>query len=317
VSTPRSEPPSGLAGAKVAKVDRVEWIWIPDAQTQVNALQNGEIDVIQAPPHDLLPLLAQDRNVRLFDSNPIGSQYEFRFNTLLKPFDDPKIRHAAMVAFGQEEFLKATIGDPKYYKVCKAPFVCGTPLGSDDGMKDVLNQDAARARTLLKDAGYDGTPVVLMQATDIPAMANLAPVAKAQLEAAGFKVEVQAMDWQTLVARRTRKDPADKGGWNALFTYSGAADILNPAMANLFNASCAKATYGWPCDAEIERLRDAYAKETDPAKQKQIAMELQKHWVDAPTFVNLGQLYQPSALRTTVDGMMAAPATVFWNITKK
>ena len=52
-------------------------------------------------------------------------------------------------------------------------------------------------------------------------------------------------------------------------------------------------------------------------KQKQIAMELQKRWVEAPTFVDLGQLYQPSALRTNIDGMLAAPATVFWNITKK
>ena len=37
---PRSEPASGLAGGKVAKVDRIEWLWIPDAQTQVNALLN-------------------------------------------------------------------------------------------------------------------------------------------------------------------------------------------------------------------------------------------------------------------------------------
>jgi peptide/nickel transport system substrate-binding protein len=128
---------------------------------------------------------------------------------------------------------------------------------------------------------------------------------------------MQSMDWQTLVARRAKKDPPDKGGWSALFTYSGAADILNPVSANLFNASCDKATYGWPCDAEIEKLRDAFARETDPAKQKQIAMELQKRWVEAPTFVDLGQLYQPSALRTNIDGMLAAPATVFWNITKK
>src|SRR6266700_5256376 len=167
---PRDEPPSGLAGGKVAKVDRVEWIWIPDALTQVNALENGEIDIVQAPPHDLLPILAKDKNIKLFDANPIGSQYQFRFNTLIKPFDDPRIRHAAMVAFGQEDFLKAAIGDPKYYKVCKAPFVCGTPLGSDEGMKDVLNQDAAAARALLGRAGYDGAPVVLMQATDVAAM---------------------------------------------------------------------------------------------------------------------------------------------------
>jgi peptide/nickel transport system substrate-binding protein len=317
VSTPRNEPPSGLAGGKVARVDRIEWLWIADPQTQVNALQNGEIDVIQAPPHDLLPLLAKDRNVRLVGSNPLGSQYEFRFNTLLKPFDNPKIRHAAMVAFGQEAFLKATIGDPAYYEICKAPFVCGTPLGSDEAMQDVLNQDAPRARDLLKEAGYDGTPVVLLQATDVAAMANLAPVAKAQLEAAGFKVDLHPMAWQSVVARRMRKEPADKGGWNALFTFSGATDILNPVAANLFNASCEKAPYGWPCDPEIERLRDAFAKETDPAKQKQIAMTLQKHWVDAPTFVPLGQLYQPSAVRVGVDGMLPAPATVFWNVTKK
>ena len=69
---PRSEPASGLAGGKVAKVDRVEWIWIADAQTQVNALLKGEVDIIEAPPHDLLPLLAADKNVELFVWNPAG-----------------------------------------------------------------------------------------------------------------------------------------------------------------------------------------------------------------------------------------------------
>ena len=48
-------------------------------------------------------------------------------------------------------------------------------------------------------------------------------MAKAQLEAAGFKVDLQLMDWQTLVAPRAKKDPADKGGWNALFTFSGGS----------------------------------------------------------------------------------------------
>ena len=42
---PRAEPPSRLAGGKVAKVDRVEWIAIPDPQTAVNALLAGEIDM--------------------------------------------------------------------------------------------------------------------------------------------------------------------------------------------------------------------------------------------------------------------------------
>jgi peptide/nickel transport system substrate-binding protein len=314
---PRPEPPSGLAGGKIAKFDRIEWIWIPDAQTQVAALQNGEVDMLESPGPDLYPIMAADKNIKLFDGNPLGNQYALRFNTLFKPFDNPKIRHAAMVAFGQEDFLKGSIGDPKYYKVCKAVFVCGTPLGSEEGMADVLNGNAAKAKELLKEAGYDGTPVELLQSTDLTVLTNMAPVAKAQLEAAGFKVNIQAMDWQTLVARRTKKDPPDKGGWNAFITSWVAADILNPVSAAFFNASCDKALFGWPCDETIEKMRDQFAKESDPAKQKQIAIDLQKYWVDHPTHVHLGQWYQPIALRADIEGMMVAPAAVFWNMSRK
>ena len=57
---PRSEPPSGMAGGKVVKVDRVEWRVIADQQTAVNALIAGEIDFIEQPAHDLLPVLVKD-----------------------------------------------------------------------------------------------------------------------------------------------------------------------------------------------------------------------------------------------------------------
>jgi peptide/nickel transport system substrate-binding protein len=52
---PRKEPPSWTSGGKVVKVDRVEWITMPDAQTAVNALQSGDIDFMENPPWDLLP----------------------------------------------------------------------------------------------------------------------------------------------------------------------------------------------------------------------------------------------------------------------
>jgi peptide/nickel transport system substrate-binding protein len=93
---PRSEPPSGLAGGKVAKVDRVEWITIPDQQTQVNALLNGEIDMVEIVPPDLLPLLQKDKNIKVLTVNKAGRQYDMRFNVLHKPFDNPKIREAVL-----------------------------------------------------------------------------------------------------------------------------------------------------------------------------------------------------------------------------
>src|ERR1700733_3849111 len=39
---PRKEPPSWASGGKVVKVDRVEWLYIPDAMTKVAALNAGE-----------------------------------------------------------------------------------------------------------------------------------------------------------------------------------------------------------------------------------------------------------------------------------
>jgi peptide/nickel transport system substrate-binding protein len=313
---PRSEPASGLAGGKIAKVDRVEWLAISDHQQAVNALLAGEIDYIENPPFDLMPLVKGDANVKLVDYNPLGLQYTFRPNHLHKPFDDPKIRRALWYAFNQKDFLQAVVGDPAYYKVCKAMFVCGTALASEKGMEGLLESNFQKARDLLKEANYDGTPVVLMQSTDLVVLTNLAPVAKSLMERAGFKVDMQAMDWQTLVARRAKKDPPNAGGWNAFLTAWVAADILNPVMAGFANAGCDKAMFGWPCDQETEKLRDQFARETDPKKQKEIAEAVQVRNTQATTHLFLGQWYAPIAARKNVNGIMTAPVPVFWNVSK-
>ena len=314
---PRAEPPSGFAGGKVVKVDRVEWIWIADAQTQVNALLSGEIDLIEAPPHDLLPLLVSDANVKLLVVAPMGRQYAFRFNVLHKPFDNAKVRQAVTYALNQKDFVESTIGDAKYYVTCKSLYPCGSPLETSKGWEDKLDSNFAKAKALLAEAGYDGTPVVLMQSTDVGSLSNLAPVAKSLMEKAGLKVDLQAMDWQTLVSRRSKKDPLASGGWSVFLTSWGSVDVLDPVSTNFLNASCDKATFGWPCDAELERLRDAFAKETDPAKQKAIAEAVSVRAAEYPTHVPLGQYTAPVAFRTNVTGVLVATNISFWNIEKK
>ncbi|HEY0438655.1 MAG TPA: ABC transporter substrate-binding protein [Xanthobacteraceae bacterium] len=314
---PRSEPSSGLAGGKVVKVDRVEWLAISDQQQTVNALLAGEIDYIEQPSHDLLPLLKADNAIKLVDSNPLGNQYTFRPNHLQKPFDNPKVRQALLYAFNQKDFLNATMGNPEYYKTCKALFVCGSTLGSEKGMEDVLESNVQKAQALLKEANYDGTPIVLLHSTDLQVLTNLAPVAKQLMEKAGFKVDMQSMDWQTVVARRVKKDPANAGGWHGMLTSWVSADVLNPVMTGFVNASCDKAAFGWPCDPQLEKLRDDFARATDPAKQKEIAEAVQLREREVVTHIWLGQWYQPVAARKTIDGILVAPAPVFWNVTKK
>jgi peptide/nickel transport system substrate-binding protein len=313
----RSEAPSALAGGKVARVDRVEWRAIADHQTAVNALLGGEIDLIEAPLHDLLPVLRQDANVKLVDINPLGLQYTFRFNSLHKPFDDAKVRQAVFYALNQEDFLKATVGEPAYYRVCRSFYPCGSPLETSKGMEGLLEANEVKARQLLTEAGYDGTPIVLMHSTDLASLANLAPVAKSLMEKAGFKVDMQSMDWQTLVARRAKKEPPAQGGWHAFLTAWVAADILDPVMMGFLNAGCDKAMFGWPCDEKIESLRDQYARATDLAQRKAIAEAAQVRATLYPTHIPLGQWFQPAAMRKNIDGMVQAPVAVFWNVEKK
>jgi peptide/nickel transport system substrate-binding protein len=312
---PRAEPPSGLAGGKVVKVDRVEWVVIADQQTAASALLAGEVDLIEQPSHDLLPMFKKDPNIQFGDWSSLGNQYVFRFNSLTKPFDNQKMRQALWYALNQEDFLKAVIGDPKYYKVCKSMFYCGTPLASNKGMNGLLESNFKKARELLKEAGYDGTPIVLLHSTDRHVYANLAPVAKSLMEKAGLKVDMQSMDWQTVVTRRSKKDPAAQGGWN--ITITSTNNVLNPLESSYLSAACEKTTFGWPCDAEIERLRTAFSRETDPAKQKALAEAVQLRAVEYPVYIPLGQWYQPMAARKSIGGLLVAPVPAFWNMTKK
>lgn len=315
---PRSEPPSWGAGGKVVKVDRLEWISMPDHQTAVNALISGEIDLMEAPPHDLLPVLEAEASVQLFEWNTLGNQYMFRFNSLHPPFDNPKIRRAALEALNQEDFLKAVIGDPRYYKTCAAMFVCGTTFATDKGGEVMLKSDFERSKQLLKEAGYDGTPVVLLHSTDLVVLANLAPVAKQLLEKGGFKVDMVSMDWQSLVARRAKKDKPAEGGWSAFMTSWVAADILNPISTAGLNATGEKGWFGWFDDPKLEAMKRAFAEETDLAKQKKIAEEIQVYVAtEGTTHGWMGQWYQPMAIRKTIAGVLKGPVPYMWNIEKK
>jgi peptide/nickel transport system substrate-binding protein len=315
---PRPEPASGLAGGKVVNLDRVEWVWIQDTETQVNALLKGEIDMIESVNYDTLPVLEKDKSVRVIKGQT-SNQYVFRMNWLIPPFNNVKIRQAAMVALSQEEFLQANIGDKRFYKVCKALFTCDTPLASEVGMENFLNGNAQKAREMLKEAGYDGMVIVMPQPTDLNVIKQLPIVAKAQLERAGFKVEVQATDWTTMVNRLvTKKGPPSEGGWNSFATSWTQVDILDPLMTPYLAATCDKARAGWPCDEKMEALRDKYVRAATPAEKKVAAEEVQRHFAEIVTHVPLGEWVGVSAVRSNIETRpVPPPVTAFWGVTKK
>ncbi len=312
---PRAEEPSFAAGGKRVKVDRVEWHYIPDAATAMNALIGGEIDYFELPPHDLLPIMAASPGVVVETLDSLGNQGWIRLNHTLPPFDDPNMREAVLWMIDQTDYLQAIVGDPAYYRTCAAYFGCGTPLETDAGAEALTTQDLDRARALVAESGYDGAPVVVLQASDIPINSGAALVTAQLLREIGVAVELQAMDWSTLTSRRTIDEPVDRGGWNVFTTWAIAVDVMNPVANIGVSGGCRERVwFGWPCDPMIEELRDRFARATGAGDRRRLAEAVQERAFEIVAYANFGQWLNPVAYRDALAGLIKSPVPFFWNV---
>ncbi len=314
---PRPEPASWMAGGKVVHVDKVTWVTMPDALTSINALLAGEVDYVEQIPVDLLPLVQGHDAVAVEVRDTLGFQAIGRMNFLYPPFNDVKIRKAAMMALSQQDIMGTLIGDPAYYRICGAIFGCGMPLEDEAGAKTLITGgDIEGAKKLLAESGYDGTPVVLMQPTNIPMIAAQPIVAAQALREAGFTVDMQAMDWQTLVARRASRAKPSEGGWNLFFTNWSVPEIGTPLINPMLNGRGEDAWFGWPTDETLEALRKDYIAAKTVEEQKAIAHKIQAHAMDVVNYIPLGQLLSPQGRSSKLVNMIPAPVPVFWGMDK-
>jgi peptide/nickel transport system substrate-binding protein len=315
---PREEPANWLSGGKRVYVDKVKWVTMPDAQTTVNALTSGEIDYMEQVPVDLLPLFEGNEDVVTEVRDKLGYQTMGRMNFLHPPFDNVKVRKAAMMAISQQEVLGTLIGNPDYYKICGAVFGCGTPLADETGAESLVNGgNIEEAKKLLAESGYDGTPVVLMQPTDVPAISAQPVVAAQALRAAGFTVDLQPMDWQTLVTRRASQAKPSEGGWNLFFTNWGVPEIATPLINPMLNGRGDKAWFGWPTDEKLEALRKEFIAANTPEEQVAVAKKIQIHALDVVNYIPLGQYLTPQGRSVKLVDMIPSPVIVFWNMKKE
>lgn len=310
---PREEPVSAASGGKIAKVDKVEWTYFPDQTTAMNALMAGEIDFFEAPANDLAPLLDANPDITVEVNDPLGNVGFARFNHLLPPFDNAEVRRAALMAMKQEDYMAGAVGDPAFWKTCHSVFPCGTPLDNDVGSDVMSTGDIEKAKEALAASGYDGTPVVIMQPTDIPILSAFSLITAEKLRDTGFEVEVQAMDWSTLTSRRALRDPVADGGWNMFHTWWIGADVIDP-MAIAFSGNPEAGWFGWAEDAELETARTAFAVAGSADEKAEIGAKVQERLWAIGASGHLGQFFTPVAYRNNVKGLIKSPVQFFWNI---
>ncbi|MBI1777314.1 MAG: ABC transporter substrate-binding protein [Proteobacteria bacterium] len=322
---PRKEPADGFAGGKLAKVDRVEWPVIPDANTATQALIRGEVDMIEIPTPDLLPLMRKEGNITIKVIDRIGTQAVFRPNHLQKPFDNPKVRQALLYMVGdQKDYLGAMIGNPEYEKPCWAVFVCGTPLESKAGIGPwATNSKAdniAKAKALLAEAGYKGERVVVLDPADTHLAHTQATVTAQKMREIGINVDLQSVDWGTQTARRALKDPLDANprAWTGFHTWGGGLAMGTPLTNTPAPTPCDGSNwFGWPCDAALEKIRLEYPLAQTDAQRKDIVDRFQARFYETVPYIPIGQFYAPIAYRNNLTGVLETVRLVLWNIEKK
>src|SRR5437763_5723615 len=314
---PRKEPPSWASGGKVGKVDRVEWLYIPDAMTKVAALNNGEADWWENPSADVWPVLAANPDVTIARVDPLASPIMTRFNHTQPPFDNPKMRQAVLSVIDQADFLAALAGDKQNWEICASFFTCGTPMANDAGSEALTGKrDFEKAKKMIAEAGYKGEKIVVMDGVDQPVAHTQALVITELLKKLGLNVDLQAMDWGTLVTRRASKEPIDKGGYNIFATGWVGADLLDPVLNLPLTSNGANAWFGRPNDEKLETLRGQWLKATTLDERKKLAAAIQQRAFEVVPYLPTGQWLPKTAYRKNVKGLLQCPAYLMWNVEK-
>ena len=206
--TPNPAEASGLAGKRVAYADELEFAIVPEQAVRIAGVQSGQYQFAMDIPSDQYQVLAQDKKVQTFITSPNYQLYLIlNEGNALK---DIKARQAILVGLDMEELGALGIGDSNFWHLNACLFPPGSQWYDAEAGQGLYNsKDLEKAKALLAESDYDGTPVVILDQKDNPVYQQTATALQTQLEAIGFNVDLQLLDNATVVDKRSQKDAWD------------------------------------------------------------------------------------------------------------
>ncbi|MGH7268672.1 MAG: ABC transporter substrate-binding protein [Candidatus Rokuibacteriota bacterium] len=288
----RSDTPSGYGGGKTAYVDEIRWIPVPDVATRVAQAETGELDFA-----DDLNLDAYDRLLQSANARPIVAKPYYWLVAVLNKKEglmtNQKLRQAWQAAIDIEPIMKNVAGGrSEFYRMDSSlAFVENTPWHTKIAGLPWNERNKDKAKRLLQEAGYKGEPIRFVTTQEYKWMYDFALLTKQQLEDVGFTIDLQVVDWATLVKRRNSPKEYEA------FT-TGTGNIYDPAHYTVLNCSWP----GWTCDEEITRLQQELARETDPKKRYEMWIQQTKNFYEKVPSIRYGDLHGLRAASKKLKG---------------
>ena len=299
----RSEPANGAGGKRVAYLDELLFVPVPDVAIRMAGVESGSYHYSWGIKPD-----QYDRVLTMRSVEPRISQSAWSIAWLNHKqglMTGKKLRQAFQAALDMEPIMIAASGHPLFYRLDPGLWPPEAVLWHSTAGGAAYNQgDKDKARRLLKEAGYTGQPVRWLTTQEYEHMYKSALVAKQQLEDVGFKIDLQVLDWATLVQRSNKPELFDVASNGVV--WSG----LDPALSG--SVQCTSS--GWWCLQEKERLHGELARETDLRKRKAIIERIQVLFYEDVGRIKFGDFFGLHVVRKELrGGFRSVPFTYFWN----
>jgi peptide/nickel transport system substrate-binding protein len=296
-----SGPPDGYAGKRQALIDELRFVPAPNPVTRMDGLLSGQ--------YDFADLLTPEAYARLADQPKVKqglvdapNACNMIFNTKTGVLSDMRLRQAIRYAIVPSDMLAAAFGAPPLWHLEGSVYPKGT-VWYDPETPGYNVHDPGRAKALMKEAGYKGAPLRFLVTTQYDYMFKIGQVAQAQLEDVGFKIDVQVMDWATLLQKRT--NPAL---WEAFIASHSL--VADPTLITIMNPSYP----GWWDSRDKRAALDAFVTESDMTRRVAAWRQIQAiFYRDVPT-IKLGEFLQLYGISTRLKGYTPLAWPCFWNV---
>ena len=299
----REEKPNNYGGARHQYLDEIRFVPVPDVNTRIAGAVTGQYDYAEVIGAEAVERITD--HAEPFILKP-AVLYQYVLNTKKGPFSNVKLRQAMQAAMNMEDTLAVAIGRKEFYAVNGAIYPDGYVWHTEKGVEGKYNtSDLEKATRLVKD-NYDGTPIRIIATRQNEINYQVALMASEYLKAVGFKVDLQVMDWATLLGRRANPDL-----WDIFATSTPY--LPDPALL----ATLSESYPGWWSTPERATIFNAMNRESDPEKRKALWADLQEVIYEQAPFMKIGDLNTLAAKSKELKGMTPSPWPYFWNAYKK
>ncbi len=286
--------------ARVPKQDKLVILPMPEAATRTAALLSGQVNFVEAPAPDAIPVLK--RAGMQIVTNTYPHNWPYILNFVNGPFTDLKVRQAANYAINRDDVVELVGGlaTPEYAEVPPSLPYYGKPV--------VYKFDPVKARSLLKEAGCLPCKVTFAISTSGSGQMQSLPMnelVKQQLEDAGFQVTLNVMDWNSLleVSRSGVPKYPNIHGINA---SRGLLDPVSAIIKPVAKAywSPAGSNWGHFGTDRAEELVHAIFEEFDADKRLALLTQLHEYESEQALMIFVVHDLNPRALSPKVKGFV-------------